>query len=70
MIVARPGLFSYLFFPLHQFKKKIDTLNMITAQGDYDVDSLIGAVTDVIVSAGDMTLPRQTFKLKTNKLTK
>ena len=37
---------------------------MITAQGDYDVDSLIGAVTDVIVSAGDMTLPRQTFKLK------
>ena len=42
---------------------------MITGQGDDDVDSLIQAVTDVIVSARDMTLPRKTFKLKKKKLT-
>ena len=40
---------------------------MITGQGDDDVDSLIQAVIDVIVSAGDMTLPRKTFKLKKKK---
>ena len=46
---------------------KIDSFNMNTGQGYYDVDSLIEAVTNVIVSAGDMTLPRKTFKLKKNK---
>ena len=40
---------------------------MITGQNDYDVDSLIEAVTNVIVSAGDVTLPRKTFKLKKKK---
>ena len=42
---------------------------MITGLGDYDVNSLFEAVTDVIVSAGDMTLPRKTFKLKKKKKT-
>ena len=42
---------------------------MITGQGDYDVDNLIEAVTDVIVSAWDMTLPRKTFKLKKKRKT-
>ena len=46
---------------------KINNLNLITGQGHYDVDSLIEAVTDVIVSAGDMTLPRKTFKLEKKK---
>ena len=40
---------------------------MITGQGDDDVDSLIQALTDVIVSAGDMTISRKTFKLKKKK---
>ena len=54
-------------FSSSSIKEKIDRLNMITGQGDDDVDSLIQAVTDVIVSAGDMTLPRKTFKLKKKK---
>ena len=54
-------------FSSSSIKEKIDRLNMITGQGDDDVDSLIQAVTDVIVSAGDMTLPRKTFKFKKKK---
>ena len=54
-------------FSSSSIKEKIDRLNMITGQGDDDVDSIIQAVTYVIVSAGDITLPRKTFKLKKKK---
>ena len=48
--------------------EKIGNHNMIIGQGDYDVYSLIKAATDVKVCAGDMSLPRKTFKLKKKTL--
>ena len=40
---------------------------MSVENNNNDVDELIGDITEVIVSAGDMTLPKKTFKKKKKK---
>ena len=51
-------------FSSPSIQEKIDSLSMMTGQGDHDVGSLIEAVTEVIVSAGDMTPQIKLLKLK------
>ncbi|MEW8543579.1 MAG: endonuclease/exonuclease/phosphatase family protein, partial [Candidatus Thiodiazotropha sp.] len=46
---------------------KLNQLQRFTAKNDNNADELIDAIAHIIVSAGDMTLPRKTFKKKKKK---
>ena len=43
---------------------KLDQLQRITKESDNDTDKLIGTITDIIGSAGDMTLRRKLSRRK------
>ena len=48
-------------------KNKLDRLQMSIVNSNCDVDELISDIADVIVSAGDMSLHKRTFKKKKKK---
>ena len=54
-------------FSSHLIQTKLTKLQNIKENNESDTDQLIDAITDVIVSAGDMTLTRKTFKRKKKK---
>lgn len=54
-------------FSSQEIRAKINNLKKDVALDMGDVDDLINNISDVIVSAGDMTLPRKSFKTKKKK---
>ena len=48
-------------------KKKLEKLQISIDKCNHDVDALIENIADIIVSAGDMTLPKRTFMKKKKK---
>ena len=54
-------------FSSPEIHQKIINLQNFTVSDVQSVDNFIDAISDVIVSAGDMTLPRKTFKIKKKK---
>ena len=54
-------------FSSQVIQQKLDKLQNTIKNSDHNADELVGAITDIIISAGDMSLPRKTFKKKKKK---